>query len=106
MPREAAAKKMWFDSLKYVYHLPYFATNGASMTLQKILCPPPAVALMVCTLLFSCAKHVPTPAADIDSRALRIHDRVLTLDTHVDIPFEFASDSVDPGIRGNYRVDI
>lgn len=76
------------------------------MTPQKILCPPHAVALVVCTLVFSCARQVPTPVDDISSRALRIHDRVLTLDTHVDIPFEFASDSVDPGIRGPYRVDL
>ena len=35
-----------------------------------------------------------------------IHARVLTLDSHVDIPFEFASDSVDPGVRGPFRVDL
>ena len=42
----------------------------------------------------------------LENRARRIHNRVLTLDTHVDIPAEFASESVDPGIRGTYKVDL
>jgi membrane dipeptidase len=35
-----------------------------------------------------------------------LHERILTLDSHVDIPFEFATDSIDPGVRGPYRVDL
>jgi membrane dipeptidase len=33
---------------------------------------------------------------DLESRARRVHAAVLTIDTHDDIPFDFATDSVDP----------
>lgn len=33
--------------------------------------------------------------------AADLHERVLTLDTHDDIPFDFATDKVDPGVRGS-----
>lgn len=71
------------------------------MTSGKILW----AALAVCGLLCACG---PTPPVQEDplERARAIHGRVLTLDTHVDIPFEFASDSVDPGVRGPFRVDL
>jgi membrane dipeptidase len=36
----------------------------------------------------------------------RIHDSVLTLDTHVDIPFNYATEEVDPGVRGDFKVDL
>jgi len=36
------------------------------------------------------------PAEDLVARARAIHDAVLTIDTHDDIPFDFATDSVDP----------
>ncbi|MFK7844063.1 MAG: dipeptidase [Rhodothermales bacterium] len=35
-----------------------------------------------------------------------IHERVLTLDTHDDIPFNFATPEVDPGVDGDRQVDI
>ena len=71
------------------------------MTSGKILW----AALAVCGLLCACG---PTPPVQEDplERARAIHGRVLTLDTHIDIPFEFASDSVDPGVRGPFRVDL
>ena len=71
------------------------------MTSAKILW----AALAVCGQLCAC---VPTPPVPEDplARAEAIHGRVITLDTHVDIPFEFASDSVDPGVRGPFRVDL
>ena len=46
-----------------------------------------------------------SPASLIE-RARRIHDRVLTIDTHDDIPFNFATQEVDPGIRGGRQVDL
>jgi membrane dipeptidase len=61
---------------------------------------------MMSVLLWSCAGQLPSEPHDVATRAGQIHDNVLTLDTHVDIPFEFASDSVDPGLRGRYRVDL
>ena len=35
-----------------------------------------------------------------------IHDRVVTIDTHDDIPFDFATEEVDPGVRGSRKVDL
>ena len=43
---------------------------------------------------------------EIVAQAQGIHDRVLTIDTHDDIPFNFATEEVDPGIRGDRQVDL
>jgi membrane dipeptidase len=40
------------------------------------------------------------------ARALEIHRRVLTIDTHDDIPANFATPEVDPGVRGDRQVDL
>ena len=40
------------------------------------------------------------------SRAMEIHQRVLTIDTHDDIPSDFATAAVDPGVRGDRQVDL
>lgn len=37
-----------------------------------------------------------SPEADLETRARAIHDAVLTIDTHDDIEFDFATPSVDP----------
>ena len=42
----------------------------------------------------------------ITSRATAIHERVLTLDTHIDIPLNFATRAVDPGVSGDFQVDL
>ena len=39
-------------------------------------------------------------------RAREIHARVVTLDSHVDIPLDFATFNVDPGRRGDQQVDL
>lgn len=44
--------------------------------------------------------------SELIERARGIHDRVLTLDTHVDIPFNYATEEVDPGVRGEFQVDL
>ena len=44
--------------------------------------------------------------ADPESVARAIHERVLTIDTHDDIPFDFATQEVDPGVRGERQVDL
>jgi membrane dipeptidase len=44
--------------------------------------------------------------AEAVARARTIHDRVVTIDTHDDIPFNFATREVDPGLRGTRQVDI
>ena len=52
----------------------------------------------------------PRPRADstaaLVARARAIHDRVITLDTHVDIPNTYATPSADPGVRGTAQVDL
>jgi membrane dipeptidase len=58
-------------------------------------------------ILASCTATTPRTAADPTTvRARAIHDRVLTIDTHDDIPFNFATPEVDPGVRGARQVDI
>jgi membrane dipeptidase len=42
----------------------------------------------------------------LTARAREIHDRVISLDTHVDIPFNYATAEVDPGVRGSAQVDL
>jgi membrane dipeptidase len=43
---------------------------------------------------------------DTETRARAIHEAVLTLDSHIDIPFTFATEAVDPGVRGSWQLDI
>jgi membrane dipeptidase len=43
---------------------------------------------------------------ELAAYAEEIHERVLTLDTHDDIPFDFATEEVDPGVRGDRQVDL
>jgi len=43
---------------------------------------------------------------DVDAVARGIHERVLTVDTHDDIPFDFATPMADPGVRGDRQVDL
>ena len=54
--------------------------------------------------------QTPAPSApseeEIRERARAIHDEVLTLDTHVDIPFNYATEEVDPGKRAEFQVDL
>jgi membrane dipeptidase len=44
--------------------------------------------------------------AEAVARAREVHERVVTIDTHDDIPFNFATPEVDPGLRGTRQVDI
>ena len=44
--------------------------------------------------------------AALVARARAIHERVLTIDTHDDIPLDFATADVDPGVRGTRQVDL
>ncbi|TVP73142.1 MAG: membrane dipeptidase [Gemmatimonadales bacterium] len=43
---------------------------------------------------------------EIQERARQIHESVITMDTHIDIPFNFATDEVDPGERGRFQNDL
>jgi membrane dipeptidase len=46
------------------------------------------------------------PDAALVTKARAIHERVITIDTHDDIPANFATPEVDPGVRGNRQVDL
>jgi membrane dipeptidase len=50
------------------------------------------------------AKPLDDPA--LEARALRIHEKVMTIDTHVDIPLDFATEAVDPGGFTKSQVDL
>ena len=45
-------------------------------------------------------------APPLVTRARAIHERVLTIDTHDDIPLNFATAQVDPCVRGPRQVDL
>ena len=44
--------------------------------------------------------------AEIEARARRIHDRVITIDTHVDISADYATHQDDPGGFTDHQVDL
>jgi len=52
------------------------------------------------------AKETPEPQLSLEDRARQIHDNIIVLDTHIDIPPEFATEAVDPGELGPFQVDL
>ncbi len=59
----------------------------------------PGLGLISLLALAGCGASDPEPAAaeaELEARARAIHEAVLTIDTHDDIPFDFATDEVDP----------
>ncbi|MCY4156050.1 MAG: dipeptidase [Gammaproteobacteria bacterium] len=57
-----------------------------------------------CVLAWLCC-GVPS-LAQVPADILALHDRVLTLDAHVDIPASFATTASDPGVDGFEPVDL
>ncbi|MYD87615.1 MAG: membrane dipeptidase [Acidobacteria bacterium] len=55
-----------------------------------------------------CALGTPEERAEraLTNRATAIHERVLTLDSHIDIPLNFATRAVDPGVSADFQVDL
>ena len=51
------------------------------------------------------AQRPTTPDDSLVARAREIHKRVISVDTHVDIPFQYATEFADPGKRDAFRVD-
>ena len=80
-----------------------FQTDGVFMKLLIL-------ALIVGFAIAACSAPTPeeavTPEPDIVALAREIHEATLTIDTHDDIPFNFATEEVDPGVRGDRKVDI
>ena len=68
----------------------------------------PAAPALAAVLLGGCAPGTPEERAEraLAVRAAAIHERVLTLDTHIDIPLNFATRAVDPGVAGDFQVDL
>lgn len=71
------------------------------------------VGLGVLAVCAGCGSPAPDESAQageteeqLVARARAIHGRVLTIDTHDDIPFDFATPEVDPGVRGDRQVDL
>jgi membrane dipeptidase len=44
--------------------------------------------------------------AELVARARTIHENVITIDTHDDLPQGFATPEADPGVRGEHQVDL
>jgi membrane dipeptidase len=71
-------------------------------------------ALLAATLVLAACggndspESAPGSEADLEARARAIHERVLTIDTHDDIPFTFATpgEGNDPGIRDGRQVTL
>ena len=72
--------------------------DGVEMKLLSI----PFCVILLLTMI-GCADTGPAQISEIDLRttAETIHDAVITIDSHDDIPFDFATESVDPlnGVR-------
>lgn len=80
------------------------------MTKRTLLLTPAGALALAAGLLGSCAPAEEEPVepteAEILEEAQRIHDAVLTLDTHVDIPFHYMTEELDPGnVNEEYQVD-
>ena len=57
------------------------------------------------TILASCDQQASAPATP-DAVATEIQDSILTLDSHIDIPFDFATETDDPASRPTAQVDL
>jgi membrane dipeptidase len=66
--------------------------------------------LLVPAFSFSCAQageHAPEPTEqDAEAMVNELHERLLTIDTHDDIPSNFATPEVDPGVREGRQVTL
>jgi membrane dipeptidase len=71
---------------------------GTSLTLSL------GIALLVPTS--ASGQSEATPDADFEARARAIHASVITIDTHDDIPSDFATPESDPGIREGRQVTL
>lgn len=52
------------------------------------------------------AQQATAEAQELPATPEDLHERILTLDTHDDIPFNFATPEVDPGVEGDMQMDI
>ena len=66
--------------------------------------------MLVAVLSMSCAQagdEVAEPTEqEVEAMARELHDRLVTIDTHDDIPSNFATEEVDPGVRDGRQVTL
>ena len=69
---------------------------------------PLTLLLLLLVTLAACTGDQPQELSEDEllEKARGIHERVMTLDTHIDIPSNFATPEVDPGVRGDFQVDL
>ena len=65
-----------------------------------------ALLLLAVSLSGGCGTPEECEERALAARATALHERVLTLDTHIDIPLNFATRAVDPGVSGDFQVDL
>ena len=65
---------------------------------MKLPTPRPHATLIAALALGGCAERDPAEDSDaaMNARASAIHEAVMTVDSHDDIPFDFATEAVDP----------
>ncbi|MYD69489.1 MAG: membrane dipeptidase [Acidobacteria bacterium] len=70
----------------------------------------PATATLALAAVFLPGCNLGTPEERAErallATATEIHERVITLDSHIDIPLIFATREVDPGVDGDFQVDL
>jgi membrane dipeptidase len=62
--------------------------------------------LIAAALYAGAASAEPLPDPVLEARARAVHERVVALDTHVDIPLDYASAAMDPGGFTSAQVDL
>ena len=67
-----------------------------------------SIAIMAVALLpaAACAQDQMTTGDDLEARARAIHESIITIDTHDDIPSNFATAESDPGVREGRQVTL
>ena len=73
------------------------------MDLKRIICCCKLVPLVVASVAFA---QQASPDDPIVKRALAIHERAVTLDTHIDIYTTYATAALDPGTATNLQCDL
>jgi len=62
--------------------------------------------MFLLTLVIASGSAIPQESPALVDQARDMHARIITIDAHVDIPFDYATAAVDPGARGDRQVDI
>jgi membrane dipeptidase len=74
--------------------------------LRRSFVPVALLALIGAQFACSGAQSDTLSEEELIAKARGIHERVITIDTHDDIPSNFATAEVDPGVRGDRQVDL